>query len=89
MSKTIIKPISDRVLVSPIESESTMPSGLIIPNSSKEKPKQGIVIDVGTTLEVKVNDTVLYGENAGTEIKVKNEKYLIMNEREILAIIEQ
>lgn len=88
MNKTNIKPLSDRVLISPISADTETSSGIIIPDSAKEKPQKGIVIDVGATTEVKINDTVLYGKNAGTELKSDGNDYLIMKENEILAIIK-
>ena len=88
MNKINVKPLSNRVIISPISDETKTSSGLIIPESAKEKPQQGIVIDIGDTIDVKVNDTVLYGKNAGTELKVEEKDYIIMNENEILAIIE-
>ena len=88
MNKINIKPLSDRILISPISSEEKTSSGIIIPESSREKSQKGIVIDVGDTAEVKINNTVLYSKNAGTALKIEDNDYLIMNENEILAIIQ-
>ncbi len=92
MSKLNIKPLADRVLVEPLAAETTTASGLIIPDSAKEKPSKGIVVAVGNgtkeeTLTVKVGDTVLYGKYAGTELKLEDTDYLIMRESDIFAII--
>jgi chaperonin GroES len=92
MSKINIKPLADRVLVKPLEAETKTASGIIIPDSAKEKPQKGNVIAVGpgTTenpVTVKVGDTVLYGKYSGTELKLQNNDYLIMRESDILAIV--
>ena len=92
MSKLNIKPLADRVLVKPLEAETKTASGIIIPDSAKEKPQKGNVIAVGpgTTenpVTVKVGDTVLYGKYSGTELKLQNNDYLIMRENDILAIV--
>lgn len=87
-----IKPIGDRVVISPKEAETKTASGLYIPDSAKEKPLQGTVAAVGpgtseVTMEVKAGDTVLYGKYAGTEITVDGVEYLIMRQNDILAIL--
>lgn len=87
-----IKPLADRVLIEPVAAEQTTASGIIIPDTAKEKPQRGKVIAVGTgkpeePMTVKVGDTVLYGKYAGTEINVEGSDYLIMKESDILAII--
>jgi len=87
-----IKPLADRVLIEPVASEQTTASGIIIPDTAKEKPQRGKVIAVGSgkpeePMTVKVGDTVLYGKYAGTEISVEGSDYLIMRETDILAII--
>jgi chaperonin GroES len=92
MSKVNIKPLADRVLVEPIAAETTTASGLIIPDSAKEKPSKGTVIAVGNgtkdePMTVKVGDTVLYGKYAGTELKLEGTDYLIMRESDIFAIV--
>lgn len=91
-SKVNIKPLADRVLVEPASAEETTASGLIIPDTAKEKPQRGTVIAVGNgtkdePLTVKVGDTILYGKYAGTEITVEDNEYLIMRESDIFAII--
>lgn len=92
MSKVKIKPLADRVLVEPASAEETTASGIIIPDTAKEKPMRGTVIAVGEgkkdePLTVKVGDAVLYGKYAGTEITVDDKEYLIMRESDIFAII--
>jgi chaperonin GroES len=92
MSKVNIKPLADRVLIEPAAAETTTASGIIIPDSAKEKPQKGIVVAVGKGTKdepttVKVGDTVLYGKYAGTELNVEGKDYLIMRESDIFAII--
>jgi chaperonin GroES len=87
-----IKPLADRVLIEPVAAEQTTASGIIIPDTAKEKPQRGKVIAIGTgkpeePMTVKVGDTVLYGKYAGTEISVEGLDYLIMKESDILAIV--
>jgi len=92
MSKLNIKPLADRVLVAPQAAETKTASGIIIPDTAKEKPQQGKVVAVGNgtkdePLTVKVGDTVLYGKYAGTELKLEGNDYLIMRESDIFAIL--
>jgi len=92
MSKNNIKPLADRVLIQPLPAETTTASGLIIPDSAKEKQQKGTVIAIGTgtkdePMTVKVGDTVLYGKYAGTELVLDSTEYLIMKEADILAIV--
>jgi chaperonin GroES len=87
-----IKPISDRVVIAPLAAETTTASGIIIPDTAKEKPQKGTVVAVGKgtkehEMTVKIGDTVLYGKYAGTELKLEGKDYLIMREDDILAII--
>jgi len=87
-----LKPLSDRVLVEPAAAETTTASGIIIPDTAKEKPQRGTVVAVGTgkkdhSMTVKVGDVVLYGKYAGTELKIDGKDYLIMREDDILAIV--
>ncbi len=90
--KLNIKPLADRVLVEPIEAETKTASGIIIPDNAKEKPQKGKVMAVGkgskeNPTTVKVGDTVLYGKYSGTELKFEGKDYLIMSEKDILAIV--
>ncbi len=87
-----IKPLADRVLVKPAAAEEKTVSGIIIPDSAKEKPLKGEVIAVGQgtkdeEMVVAAGNTVLYGKYAGTELEWEGEKYLIMRQSDILAII--
>lgn len=87
-----IKPLADRVLVEPQAAETKTASGIIIPETAKEKPQRGTVVAVGNgkkdhDMTVKVGDTVLYGKFAGTELKHEEKDYLIMREDDILAIV--
>ncbi len=87
-----IKPLADRVLVEPAAAEERTASGIIIPDTAKEKPQRGIVVAVGPGKKdepttVKVGDTVLYGKYAGTELAVEGKDYLIMKEPDIFAIL--
>ncbi len=88
-----IKPLADRVLIKPTPAEETTLSGIIIPDSAKEKPLRGTVLATGNgtkdeEMVVKENDEVLYGKYAGTEIEFEGEKYLIMRQSDILAILK-
>jgi chaperonin GroES len=87
-----IKPLADRVLIKPADAEEKTASGIIIPDSAKEKPLKGKVIAVGKgtkdeEMVLKEGDHVLYGKYAGTEIEFDETKYLIMRQSDILAII--
>lgn len=92
MSKVNITPLADRVLVESAPAEEKTASGIIIPDTAKEKPLKGIVVAVGAgkkdePLTVKEGDTVIYNKFAGTEITVEGKDYLIMKESEIFAIV--
>ncbi len=87
-----IKPLADRVVVKAAKAEEKTASGIIIPDSAKEKPQKGEIIAAGPgtkdeVMEVKVGDTVLYGKYAGTELNIDGEDYLIMRQSDILAIV--
>ena len=87
-----IKPLADRVLVKPTPAEEVTVAGIIIPDSAKEKPLKGTVLATGSgtideDMVVKEGDVVLYGKYAGTEIEFEGDKYLIMRQSDILAII--
>jgi len=92
MSEVKIKPLADRVLVEAAAAEEKTASGIIIPDTAKEKPQKGRVVAVGNgkkdePLTVKAGDEVLYGKYAGTEITVEGKEYLIMRESDIFAIV--
>ncbi len=87
-----IKPLADRVLIEPAEAEQKTASGIIIPDTAKEKPQRGKVVAVGKgtkdyEMTVKVGDNVLYGKYSGTEINIDGTVYMIMKESDIYAII--
>ena len=87
-----IKPLADRVLINPVPADEVTMAGIIIPDSAKEKPLKGTVLATGNgtkdeEMVVKEGDTVLYGKYSGTEIEVGGEKYLIVRQSDILAII--
>ena len=88
-----IRPLADRVLIQPTPAEETTLSGIIIPDSAKEKPLKGTVIAAGEGTKdekmiLKEGDVVLYGKYAGTEIELEGEKYLIMRQSDVLGIFE-
>tara|TARA_B100000780_G_scaffold67301_1_gene44470 strand:- start:578 stop:856 length:279 start_codon:yes stop_codon:yes gene_type:complete len=92
MSKINIKPLADRVLITPLDAETKTASGIYIPDSAKEKPQKGTVMAVGPgTIEnpitVKVGDSVLYGKYSGTELSHEGSDYLMMKESDLLAIV--
>lgn len=92
VQKMNIKPLADRVLVVPAPAEEKTIGGIIIPDTAKEKPLKGEVVAVGNgtkdeEMVVKVGDTVLYGKYAGTELELEGNKYLIMRQSDILAIV--
>ena len=92
-----IKPLSDRVIVKPLEKEEEKKGGIIIPDTAKEKPQEGEVIAVGPgkrddngkliPMDVKTGDKILYGKYSGTEVKLDDEEYLIMHQEDILGIL--
>ena len=92
-----IKPLADRVVVKPQEAEEKTASGIILPDTAKEKPQMGEVVAVGpgkisdsgnaVAMTVNVGDTVLYGKYSGTEVKVEGQEYLIMKEDDILGVL--
>ena len=98
MAKLKLRPLGDRVWVEPIEQEEMTASGIILPETAKEKPQEGKVLAAGPgvrddkgerqPLDVKVGDRVLFAKYAGTEIKHEGTKYLIMRESDILAIVK-
>src|SRR5882724_7137600 len=96
-TKVTIKPLEDRIVVQANEAETTTASGIVIPDTAKEKPQEGTVIAVGPgrfedgariPLDVKVGDKVLYSKYGGTEVKYNGEEYLVLSARDVLAVIE-
>jgi chaperonin GroES len=98
-TKVAIKPLEDRILVQANEAETTTASGIVIPDTAKEKPQEGTVLAVGPgrfddkgsriPVDVKVGDTVLYSKYGGTEVKYSGEEYLVLSARDVLAVIER
>ena len=94
-----IKPLEDRIVVEPLEAEQVTASGLVIPDTAKEKPQEGKVLAVGpgrfddkgarVPVDVKVGDVVLYSKYGGTEVKYAGEEYLVLSARDVLAIIDK
>ena len=95
-----IKPLEDRIVVKPLEAEQTTASGLVIPDTAKEKPQEGEVVAVGPgrfdedgakriPLDIAVGDVVIYSKYGGTEVKYDGEEYLLLSARDVLAIVEK
>lgn len=94
-----LRPLADRVVVKPVEDVDKTPGGIILPDTAKEKPMKGEIIEVGpgslndkgdrVKLEVKKGDIVIYGKYSGTDFKMDNEDYLILRESDILAVVEK
>ena len=93
-----LKPLSDRVVLQPIEAEETTKSGIILATDSKEKPQQAVVVAVGpggfregeeVDMDVEVGQKVVYSRYAGTEVKIDDEEYIIVRQDDILAIIKE
>jgi chaperonin GroES len=92
-----VRPLADRVVVKPLEAEEQQKGGIIIPDTAKEKPQQGEIVEVGTgrvtddgkriDLEVQKGDKVLYGKYSGTEVTLNGDELLIMRESDILAVV--
>jgi chaperonin GroES len=92
-----IRPLGDRVVIKPMEAEETTKGGIILPDTAKEKPQKGKVLALGSgrildngtrvPLDVREGDTVIFSKYGGTEIKVEGEDYLIVSERDILAVL--
>ncbi|MGP4082619.1 co-chaperone GroES [Pseudalkalibacillus sp. R45] len=93
----MLKPLGDRIIVELVEGEETTASGIVLPDSAKEKPQEGKIVAVGTgrvtdngekvALEVTEGDTVIYSKYAGTEVKYQGKEYLILRESDVLAIV--
>ena len=93
-----LKPLGDRIVIKQVEAQDKTKSGLVLPDSAKEKPQEGKVLAVGSgkllddggvkSLEVKTGDKVLYGKYAGTEVRIQDEDYVILREDDVLAIVQ-
>jgi chaperonin GroES len=98
-TKVVLKPLEDRIVVEPLEAEQVTASGLVIPDTAKEKPQEGKVLAVGpgrfddkgarVPVDVKVGDVVLYSKYGGTEVKYSGQDYLVLSARDVLAVIEK
>ncbi len=94
-----VKPLADKILVKRLEAQEVTKGGIVLPDSAKEKPKEGRVVEVGPgkitdsgergVMQVKKNDRILFTSYAGTEIKVDGEEFLIMSEDDVLAIVKE
>ncbi|HYZ10779.1 MAG TPA: co-chaperone GroES [Actinomycetota bacterium] len=93
-----LEPLDDRIVVKPGEEEETTVSGIVIPDTAKEKPQEGEVVAVGpgrfedgsrVPMDVKVGDRVLYSKYGGTEVKVEGQEYLVLSARDVLAIVKK
>jgi len=96
--KFTLEPLDDRIVVKPSEEEETTVSGIVIPDTAKEKPQEGEVVAVGpgrfedgqrVPMDVKAGDRVLYSKYGGTEVKVAGEEYLVLSARDVLAIVKK
>jgi chaperonin GroES len=97
--KLSLKPLADRLVVEPVEKEERTASGIILPETAKEKPQEGTVLAAGPgrtdedgkriPMDVKVGDVVLYAKYGGTEVKIDDKKLLILKESDVLAIVEK
>jgi chaperonin GroES len=98
-TKVVLKPLEDRIVVQPLEAEQVTASGLVIPDTAKEKPQEGKVLAVGpgrvddkgarVPIDVQVGDVVLYSKYGGTEVKYSGQEYLVLSARDVLAVIEK
>ncbi|MGX6395959.1 co-chaperone GroES [Rothia kristinae] len=94
-----IKPLEDRIVVQPVEAEQTTASGLVIPDTAKEKPQEGKVVAVGpgrvddkgnrVPVDVAAGDVVIYSKYGGTEVKYSGQEYLVLSARDVLAVVEK
>jgi len=98
-TKVNIRPLEDRILVQANEAETTTASGIVIPDTAKEKPQEGTVLAVGpgrvddkgvrVPVDVKAGDTVIYSKYGGTEVKYAGEEYLLLSARDVLAVVDK
>jgi chaperonin GroES len=96
--KFSLEPLEDRVVVKPGEEEETTVSGIVIPDTAKEKPQEGEIVAVGpgriedgkrVEMDIKVGDRVLYSKYGGTEVKVEGDEYLVLSARDLLAVVRK
>jgi chaperonin GroES len=98
MAKLNIRPLNEKIVVKRVEAEEKTKGGIVLPDTAKEKPKEGVVISLGSgkllesgdraKFQVKEKDRVLFSSYAGTEVKIDGQDYLIMNEDDVLAVLE-
>jgi chaperonin GroES len=98
--KLHLRPLADRVLVEPLEQEEKTASGILLPETAKEKPQEGLIVAIGPgrldedgkkriEMEVKLGDKVIFAKYSGSEIKLADKKYLLMSEKDILAVVDK
>ena len=98
MAKLKMRPLNDKIVVKRLEAESKTKGGIVLPDTAKEKPKEGVVVSVGSgkllengsraQFQVKEKDRIIFSSYAGTEVKVEGEEYLVLSEDDVLAVIE-
>jgi len=98
MAKLKLRPLNDKIVVKRVEAESKTKGGIVLPDTAKEKPKEGVVVSVGSgkllengsraQFQVKEKDRIIFSSYAGTEVKVDGEEYLVLSEDDVLAVIE-
>jgi chaperonin GroES len=98
MAKTTIRPLNEKIVVKRVEAEDTTAGGILLPDAAKEKPKEGVVISLGTgrllengeraSFQLKQKDRVIFSAYAGTEVNIGGEDYLIVNEDDVLAVVD-
>jgi chaperonin GroES len=98
MAKLKIRPLNDKIVVKRLEAETKTKGGIVLPDAAKEKPKEGVVVSLGTgkllengsraQFQVKEKDRVIFSSYAGTEVKVDGEEYLVLSEDDVLAVVE-
>jgi len=98
MAKLKMRPLNDKIVVKRLEAESKTKGGIVLPDAAKEKPKEGVVVSVGSgkllengsraQFQVKEKDRIIFSSYAGTEVKVEGEEYLVLSEDDVLAVIE-
>lgn len=98
--KLNLRPLADRVLIEPLDQEEKTASGILLPETAKEKPQEGVIVAIGPgkwdedgekrmEMEVKLGDKVIFAKYSGSEIKINDKKYLLMSEKDILAVVEK
>jgi len=98
MAKLKMRPLNDKILVRRVEAESKTKGGIVLPDTAKEKPKEGVVVSVGSgkllengkraEFQVKEKDRIIFSSYAGTEVKVEGEEFLVLSEDDVLAVVE-